>query len=165
MRLVLSVLIIFASFPAFAQEEETAFRSTGYPLPRFVSLRSDQVYVRSGPGQKYPVQWVFKKSALPVEIILEYDVWRKIRDVEGQVGWIHKSLLSGRRSAFVKGKQLAPIYKKMSKNSQVMAKLEPKVLVSVAECTSEWCFVNASGYKGWIDKTHLWGVYEHEKFD
>ena len=36
---------------------------------RFVSLRSDEVNVRVGPGVRYPVKWVFRQKAIPVEIV------------------------------------------------------------------------------------------------
>ena len=90
---------VFAEKQPESQKESKAFRSTEYPLPRFVSLRSDEVYVRTGPGQKYPVQWIFRKKDVPVEIILEYDVWRKVKDYDGHEGWVHKTLLSGKRTS------------------------------------------------------------------
>ena len=170
------LLVVFAlvigAIPAMADDGNgglnpmtSAFRSTDYPLPRFVSLGSDEIYVRSGPGKRYPVQWVFKKEDLPVEIILEYDVWRKIKDFDGQVGWVHHSLLSGKRNALVKEEKVSTLYRKPDTSSQIMAYLEPMVLLSVEECEGGFCKVNASGYKGWVEQKTLWGVYETENFD
>ncbi len=141
-----------------------AFRSTEYPLPRFVSLGADEVFVRTGPGQKYPVEWAYKRKGLPVEIILEYDIWRKIRDFDGQVGWVHHTLLNGRRTAFVTVKTL-PLRKNNDENSTVMAYIAEKAVVDVVKCDGQWCLVNASGYKGWVPQKLLWGVYESEVFD
>ncbi len=73
-------------------------KSTGLPLPRYVSLRAEEVNMRTGPGVRYPVDWVYKRRNLPVEIIAEFGTWRKIRDVEGAQGWIHQSMLSNRRT-------------------------------------------------------------------
>lgn len=164
MRYVI-LLLLLLSTPVFAQTSENPFRSTEYPLPRFVSLASSEAYIRSGPGKKYPVQWVFKRSGLPVEIILEFEHWRKIRDVEGQEGWLHKSLLSGKRTALVKTDEDVPIYSKASSDSKMAAYLEPMVLVQVKECNGEWCYIDASGYKGWIQQQNLWGVYPKESFE
>ena len=80
----------------------------GHPVyagktPRYVSLGSDRVNVRTGPGVRYPVAWRFVRRGLPVEIIAEYELWRKIRDRDGAEGWVHKSLLSGRRTVVVQG--------------------------------------------------------------
>ena len=69
------------------------------PLPRFVSLRSDEVNLRLGPGAEYPVDWIYVRERLPVEIISEFGPWRKIRDNSGTVGWVHQSMVSGMRTA------------------------------------------------------------------
>lgn len=150
---------------SMAQEESSAFRVTAFPLPRFVSIGSDEVFVRSGPGQRYPVEWVYKKKAVPVEIILEYDVWRKIRDFDGQVGWVNHSLLSGKRTAFISTAAQISLHKKPTPNALVLALLDPKVLVEVEECSAGWCSVDASGYRGWVEQKNLWGVYESEEFN
>src|SRR5438876_886029 len=74
------------------------------PVPRFVSLRSEQVNVRTGPGERYPIEWVFTRRDLPVEIVAEFENWRKIRDSEGSEGWVHQRMLAGRRSVLVRDK-------------------------------------------------------------
>jgi len=160
--LALLLLSVSAITPAAAQEKSNPFRSTAYPLPRFVSVASNEAYVRAGPGRKYPIQWVFKRSGLPVEITLEFDHWRKIRDHEGQAGWIHKSLLSGKRSAMIKSEDTVSMFRKPEEGSRLIALLEPDVIVSIDECGSIWCRVEASGYKGWVAKENLWGVYTDE---
>ena len=104
--LILALLCVFPGVSG-AETEKDAFRSTPYPLPRYVSLASDQVYVRAGPGSRYPIQWEFRKKGLPVEIVLEFDTWRKIKDYEGQEGWVHQSLLSGRRTGLIR-RRLGP---------------------------------------------------------
>ena len=91
--------LIGGTQPAWAQ----AGRSTGLPLPRFVSLAAERVNVRFGPGKQYPVNWMFARQGLPVEIIEEFDTWRKIRDHDGEEGWVHSSLLSSRRTIMVIG--------------------------------------------------------------
>lgn len=162
--ILFSILLTFA--PAVhAEEPSAAFRATDLPLPRFVSLRSNEIYVRSGPGQKYPVQWIFKKSGLPVEIVLEYDIWRKIKDYDGHEGWVHKSLLSGKRTGFIHSDKAVSIHKKPNEKSKMLAFLEPEVLVEIDECSHNWCKVNAAGYKGWMPQKMIWGVYESEDFD
>ncbi len=77
--------------------------SSGLPIPRFVTLASEKVFVRTGPALRYPIKWVYQRSNLPVEIVQEFDTWRKIRDMDGDDGWVHQSLLSGDRYGIVKG--------------------------------------------------------------
>ena len=136
---------------------------TGLPLPRFVSLRSSEVNMRTGPGTRYPIDWVYTKRGLPVEIVNEYDTWRKIRDVTGDEGWVHQSMLSGTRTALVTEK-IRPLYAEPNIDSNVLARMEPGVMVMLEECTGDWCEINIDKFDGWMTKSALWGAYPHEKF-
>ena len=156
------LFLLIVLLPTQALAKDNPFRSTAYPLPRFVTVSSNEAYVRAGPGKKYPIQWVYKRSGIPVEIILEFDHWRKVKDYEGQIGWMHKSLLSGKRNAMIGGEENISLHRKPQTDSSLIANLEPDVIVNIKECSEEWCRVDASGYKGWINKENLWGVYPKE---
>ena len=151
------------------QDKKEVFNPTGLHLPRFVSLAKDITNVRAGPGQKYPVKWVIKKRGLPVEIILEFDHWRKIRDKDGAEGWVFKTLLSGKRTALIIGDDAVQVYNKkgwfFSKKLKVSATVEPMALVKIKDCDERFCLVTVSGISGLIERKSLWGVYENEKFD
>src|SRR5690606_30718590 len=97
------------------------------PVPRFVTLATDEVNLRTGPGLRYPVKLVIKRSGLPVEIIREFDIWRQVRDVDGEEGWVHKSMLSGRRSVIVRG-QMQTLLRDPKAEALPVAKLEPGVI-------------------------------------
>lgn len=141
------------------------FRSTAYPLPRFVSLSSDKINVRAGPGEKYPVKWVYHQKHRPVEIVLEYDSWRKIKDMDEDVGWVHSALLSGRRYALTTEEPFTFFYQKPSEKAGLKLKIEPQVLLTLNECQSGWCEAEIADQKGWVQQKSIWGVYEHENFD
>lgn len=103
-----AALFLISAFGAQAQEavdlQQTSSVSrgpSGLPLPRFVSLKSAKVNSRTGPGVNYAIEWLYLKAGLPVEILQEYDNWRRIRDSEGSEGWINQTLLSGKRTAIV----------------------------------------------------------------
>ncbi len=165
LTLLISFLFLLVS-PAFAPARaDDPYRATELPVPRFVSLRADKVYARSGPGTRYPIRWVFQKQGLPVEIILEYDTWRKIRDIDGSEGWVHQSLLSGARNGIVVGDEQVALRRKPDLDSGVLAYVEPQVVVRLEKCTPGWCLMNAAGYKGWAQKYKVWGVYGPEEFD
>jgi SH3-like domain-containing protein len=136
-------------------------RGSGLPIPCFASLRSDEVNVRTGPGTRYPVDWVFKRKSMPVEIVAEYDNWRKIRDWQGASGWVHQSLLTGKRSFLIASKA-ASLHKTPSASAEVVAKLEPEVLGEIRSCSGDWCRVKTAVISGWIERTDLWGVYKSE---
>lgn len=152
------------SAPVRAQSEDV-FNNSGLPIPRFVSLRSDKVFVRTGPALRYPIKWVFVKKDLPVEIIQEFDTWRKIRDLAGEEGWIHQSLLSGKRTALVKAADGDFLFRKPVSNARPVAMLEPRVIVTLKQCAATWCAAESMGFKGWIERKSLWGVYPDEELD
>jgi SH3-like domain-containing protein len=156
------------SFAAGAEGQNGSMRGTGLPVPRFVSLKSDNVNVRRGPGQQYDLAFTFVRAGLPVEIIEEFDNWRKIRDSDGSEGWVFHSLLSGRRTALVapwaKDGQF-PAHRTADSGAAVIAYLMPRVVAEVEQCTGAWCQVSGEGFEGWIEQDRLWGVYPDEAFE
>lgn len=139
---------------------------SGLPLPRFVSLRAEQVNMRTGPADTHPVAWVYNKRDLPVEITAEYKHWRRIRDWEGSEGWVHQSLLSGRRSVMVVGKR-RNLRAEASDQAGVVAMLDPGVVAKVAKCPrgNAFCRVETSGYEGWLKRDEVWGIYPSEEIE
>lgn len=141
---------------------------SGLPVPRFVSLKSSRVNVRVGPGEDYRISWVFVKPGLPIEVVQEYDNWRQIRDSDGSTGWVFQSLLSGKRNAIVApwgDGDPRPIRNAATAESAIVAYLEPGVMGKVERCENGWCRISGSGFKGWIDREQLWGVYPDEDID
>ncbi|MDE1148975.1 MAG: SH3 domain-containing protein [Azospirillaceae bacterium] len=135
---------------------------SGLPVPRFVTLRSNEVNVRTGPGVRYPVEWVFVKAAMPVEITAEFDTWRRIRDVEGTQGWVHQSTLSGRRGIVVTGQLARTLRRDASSTSEAVAQLDPGVIAKLRKCKDSWCQVDVGGFRGWLQRDEIWGVYPKE---
>lgn len=169
--------LLFVAMPTSANAAETegangtATGASGLPVPRFVSLKPARVNLRIGPGRDYPVSWLFMKSGLPVEIIQEYDNWRRIRDADGTEGWVYQSLLSGKRTAitapWLKNDKSKMITMRRDANdtAAVAADIEPGVVGTVRQCTGQWCRMDVSGVRGWIRQSDLWGVYPGEVFD
>ena len=137
--------------------------STDKPVPRFVSLRANLVNLRTGPGVRYPVDWVYESKYLPVEIIAEFENWRKVRDVQGTQGWIHQTMLSSRRTFIIISK-MRILRKKDERKSRAVAKLAVNAVGKLKRCpgSSGWCEVVAGGYKGWLRRVDFWGVYAKE---
>lgn len=141
---------------------------SGLPIPRFVSLKSEKVNVRRGPSSDHPVAWVFQRKGLPVEIVAEFENWRRIRDSDGEEGWILQNMLVGKRTAVVapwrEGKTVA-MHVSAASDSGLVAQVAAGVLGDVASCTGDWCEIATGGYDGWIEQSMLWGVYPGEKVD
>jgi len=138
---------------------------TKLPVPRFVSLAGDKIYARSGPGTRFPISWEYHKRGLPVEIIKEFDNWRKIRDKDGEEGWVHRSLLSSKRFVIQNEGQAIPMFKNAQDDSHSVALVESGVVLRVDSCKNDWCRVLVSGFKGWIPTVSLWGIYEGERIE
>ncbi|MBS0535229.1 MAG: aspartyl-trna synthetase [Proteobacteria bacterium] len=138
---------------------------TGYPVPRFVSVKARPANVRGGPGKGYRIVWTFVRRSLPVEVTAEYGHWRRIRDWDGKVGWINAALISGRRFGVVapwSGAGLEPLREDNSAKAAVIAYLQRKVLVKVENCDGKWCEVEVKSRTGFVRQSRLWGVYPGE---
>lgn len=153
--------------PARAQEGAVpSFRDTTLKLPRWAALAGEKTYVRAGPGLKYPIRWIYKKEGLPVEIVQEFDSWRKIKDWEGGEGWVHQSLLTGTRRAMVRSEgPEVPMRQDAGADERLVARLEPAVVASIDRCTPAWCRLEVDGYRGWVQRNFLWGIYEDEELN
>ncbi|WP_202526052.1 SH3 domain-containing protein [Sneathiella litorea] len=135
---------------------------TGLPIPRFVSLSSDKVNVRAGPGTRYPIKWVYVREGWPVEIIEEYELWRQIRDIDGSVGWVHRNLISSRRTLIITS-EVRAVYEAPDEGSPVVLLAEPGVVGKLEECDGRWCEIEIAGLTGWLLASQFYGVYESEK--
>ena len=143
-------------------------RTTGLPIPRFLSIKADKVNVRSGPTKDHGVAWVFTRAGLPVEVTAEFETWRRIRDADGAEGWVYHSMLSGRRTALVSPwakEGPTSLYAAPDRSSSIKAQLEAGVLGRVDHCDGTWCRFFDNGFDGFIEQVKLWGEYPGEKFD
>ncbi len=151
--LALSCLLFLACSPAVA----------GGKLPRFASLGSDEVNVRTGPGTRYPIRWIYHRRQMPIQIIDEYGNWRQIKDVDGETGWVHYGLLSGKRTALIKEPQQT-MRRNPDSNSPAVLVAKHMVIARLLRCNRTWCYMEIGGYKGWMEKSGFFGTYEHEAF-
>jgi len=169
---VLSLFPVVSSPIGSAQAAQLRGVETGDPLPRFVSLKSSKVNVRRGPSRMHQVDWVYRRKGLPVEVVSEFEHWRRIRDFDGDVGWVHSSLLDGRRSAIIRGPvggDPVPLHAMPDGYSETLALAEPGVLLRLMSCTSKWCRATVLGSgqiaEGWVAREQLWGLYTNERLE
>jgi SH3-like domain-containing protein len=168
---LLTGALLCISTPLQAQNPPATLQGSGLPVPRFVSLKSDRVHIRQGPGTEYKVTWVFQRAGLPVEVLSEFEGWRQVRDSEGATGWVLQALVSGRRTALVlpwelKSSQGAPVQVPLRTSDRESAKavvmLEAGVIANIRSCDGNWCYVSVGDYRGYIEQKKLWGVYAGE---
>lgn len=136
---------------------------TGWPVPRFESFRSREIYMRAGPGFQYPIVWVYHRLDLPVEVIGEFNVWRQVLAPDGKDGWVHEALLHGTRSFIVVGHRqtmrVAP-----NGGAAAVAYLDKGVIGVIRSCKAgaAWCRVAAGHRTGWLKRDQFWGSFPGE---
>ncbi len=134
---------------------------TNLPLPRFVTLKTNEGNARRGPGLTHRIDWVFTRAGMPLRVTAEFDNWRRIEDQDGAGGWIHYSLLSGTRSALVT-QDLATFRDDPDDAARVTFQAEIGVVGRILECNTDWCRVRVDGTRAWVRKTAIWGVSADE---
>lgn len=149
--------------PKPPETESNKGSATGLPLPRFAALRSDEVNLRAGPGTRYPIDWVYKRRDLPVEILREFEVWRLVQDPDGTKGWVHQATLTGRRSFIITGGD-ATLRRDPRDTAAAVAILKAGVVGHLRSCQagSNWCQVQAGDYRGYLKRNQFWGTLPDE---
>jgi SH3-like domain-containing protein len=149
LRCLLVAFLFLAAVPALAQDRE---------VPYWASLRVDQVNMRVGPSESYPIDWVYRRANLPVKVVRLYQGWRLVRDQDGAEGWIVARLLSPERSAVVVGKGLAAMRAEGNAGAALRWNLEPGVVGKLGDCDAGWCELSVGAHKGWVEQKRLWGA-------
>ncbi|MEL6584204.1 MAG: SH3 domain-containing protein [Pseudomonadota bacterium] len=153
MRVWLCALLI--AFGGVASAEERG-RETGFPIPRYVSLKAKEANIRRGPGFDHRIDWVFQRRGMPLRVVAEYDVWRKVEDIEGEGGWIHATMLSGIRTVILT--EEAALLDRPSDRGRAVARVEPQVVARLEGCEGDWCSVAVDDVRGWVPGPSLWGL-------
>lgn len=151
-------LRVLLSAVAAALLAGTMARAEGPVLPRFASLAAPKVYLRRGPAFGDRILWIYHRKGLPVEIVDQYDVWRRVRMPDGAVGWVHHAMLSSTRTVVVVGLAKAAIRNGPGPTAKLIAMAEPGVIARLDRCQGPVCDVRVSGMNGWIERAALWGA-------
>jgi SH3-like domain-containing protein len=157
-KIILIFCILF-NFNSFAKKGEV----TGFELPRFVSLKSNEINLRIGPSINYPINIKYIKKNLPIEITDEFDLWRKVRDHEGNTGWIKKGLLKGDRY-IITGIRNNDTKMFNRPNGKKIGVIKKNNILKLEMCLENWCYISHQKIKGWSSKNDIWGVYKTEVF-
>lgn len=159
-RIGVSVVLISCFSPNFSTlSANTEIGGvTGLPLPRFVSVKSSKVNVRRGPNSTYQIDWVYTKVGVPLKVTAEFDNWRQVEDFQGEGGWIHSRLLSGKRFVVFLEKN-SILKRKPNKNSPAVAIIEKGVIARLISTTGDWVEVSVEDYSGWTPSKFVWGTF------
>tara|TARA_A100001015_G_scaffold287279_1_gene356865 strand:- start:303 stop:842 length:540 start_codon:yes stop_codon:yes gene_type:complete len=139
-------------------EIKNSINGSGLKIPRVVSLKKTLTFMRTGPGKEFPIKFELNQKGYPVEIIAEFNNWRKVKTKNNLSGWIHTQLLSSFKTGLVITN--TPLKRRPSNSSVTLAKLLPDLLINVKKCKLEWCNIEVFKNKkfvGWVRKNKIWG--------
>lgn len=175
-NIFLSLFCLLLFLAKIADAESSIGSVTGLPLPRFVSIKSNEANLRSGPAKHYPIKLSYHCRNYPMELIAEFENWRLLRDIDNTQGWVHKGLISGIRNVIVKNnhvlsrKQLPyeipkaemVLFRLPDEHSYPIVRVELGTVGRIKRCDLEWCKISIENYEAWIRKINLWGIYEND---
>jgi SH3-like domain-containing protein len=151
MRRLLPIILAAVATPAAAQDRE---------VPYWATLRAEEVNMRVGPTEAYPIAWVYRRQGLPVKVLRVMQGWRLVEDPDGERGWIVARLLDPDRGAIVAGEGLAEMRVAPQASAKVLWRAEPGVVGALGNCEAGWCELDVAGREGWIRAERLWGAGE-----
>ncbi|WP_303782918.1 SH3 domain-containing protein [Sandarakinorhabdus limnophila] len=159
-----ALILLIACAATAANAAEFADGTTDLPKPRFVSIKGGSAMMRSGPGERFPILWEYKRPGLPMEILKEYEIWRQVRDPDGTIGWMNKALLTGQRTGMVRD-QSRLLYVAPDMKSRIAWRIAPGTVVNITLCEDIWCRVSKDGKSGYILRGQMWGTGAREKIE
>ena len=142
--IIIFLLILFLNSNSISEE-----------FDYFLMLKNNKVNVRFGPSLKSPIKYIYNKVNLPVKIIDKKENFRRIADHKKNSGWIHISQLKKSKSLVTTSQKI--LFKKPTKYSKPLAKIEKGRLLIVKKCSDNWCIVKTKKFSGWISKDNIWG--------
>ena len=137
---------------------QTRPSASGFCVPRWLSLKSNEVLVRRGPGFDYPALFTYRARGLPVQVVAETEEWRRVCVPEGGAVWVHKSMVDGRRMVRSPAGAPLPLLSRPQTGARRTALMNPSAMASLDRCERGWCSINAGGARGWVAERGLWGV-------
>ncbi len=159
----MQIVMVLISIIMFSQLSNANIgKETGLEIPRYVSLKSNNANIRVGPSKNYPIEIKYIKKNFPLKILDEYEEWRKVEDFNRNIGWIHKSLISGIRTGIVLSNDNKRIKLLNTLDGNVIGEIGNGNIVFLEKCKIDWCLVSLEDFKGWMDKNYIWGVKEKE---
>lgn len=160
-RLITAAFIVFCfsalavapvSLRAEDEEPQTEIRK----VPRFVSIRAKEINIRTGPGERYPIEWVMRAKGWPLQVIAEYENWRRIKDWEGNMGWVHRAMLSNQRAGVVQV-EITTLRRMPSDEGTPLAHVKQGKHAEIKKCEKNWCQVEFDDEAGWLPAKAIWG--------
>jgi SH3-like domain-containing protein len=144
MRRLFFLLLLFAGPAALAGE----FRSIGEnatPMYDAPSVKANKLFVAS--------------RFYPVEVIVQFDNWTKVRDAAGDLAWVEKKTLSDTRTVVVTA-TLGDARQRADDGAPLVFQARRGVALEVVELgAGPWVKVrHLDGQTGYVRANQVWGL-------
>jgi len=144
-----------------AWAEPEAHTPSGFPVPRYVSLKFQTVNARGGPGDDHRLLWIYHARGLPVQVVAEDSEWRRICDPDGGLAWVHKRTTDAPRTVIRMQMRPLALHSHPKESARIVAYLRPKAIAGLVKCDENgWCKIKVEGVSGWIPSPQVWGLDE-----
>ena len=160
LRVVLLAAGMALGLGAGAQMPDGRPTPSGFDVPRWVSIKSSPARARRGPGLDHQIMWEYRAAGLPVQVVAETRDWRKVCDPEGNVAWVHRTITSGRRTAFNRAAQPLDLRSRPDEEAGVRARLAARAVITLDRCEDGWCRLQSGRTEGWAPAEALFGVQD-----
>ena len=153
----------------------------------FYSMNFSETNMRTGNSTTHPILAVYGQRGTPFEIlsVLYPDKayrkegddatrfhnvrpsWYRVRDFEGQTGWIKSNQLGRKRTLIVVNTEQAMMYAEANRY-QAVALLPKYLVVQQLRCERDWCLIafrdaQHGELEGWVSRDYLWGNMHNPK--
>ena len=155
---ILAAALSAVVFTALVSEPAAAADATKRAVPYYASISASRARMRTGPARTYPASWLYQRQDLPIKVVAIFKEWRKVADPDGTEGWMQANLLSGTRTAIVRGASPVELRDKPATSGRVLYRAAPGVVGRLAQCGNGWCRFDVKGRAGFVDIGALWGV-------
>ena len=144
-KILVLMAVIFCLSPVLTNAQDKGFYSLG----------ADQVNLRAGPAERFPIKWVYQEKHYPVEVIDSFEHWRQIREIDGTIGWVHQKMLKDARYVVIQEED--KLLSSPSLSGKVIAYVQPGVVARVHSCPAgDYCLLKFSyedkKIEGWFPR-------------
>ena len=120
-----------------------------------MSIKVKIANIRSAPNINTEIVWQVTKYH-PFEIIKKKGNWYKIKDFEGDNGWVYKSLL-GRTATVITAVENCNVRSGPGIKNQILFIVDREVPLKVLKRQGRWLRIaHEDGDKGWIHSSLVW---------
>lgn len=147
---------LFGRFLAFSAVTVSVSAGPAYAI-EFKSVGANPAVLHDAPSAKGRKVFI-APPGMPVEVVLTYGEWTKVRDPNGDLSWVPSNLLTPKRNVVVVANS-AKVRTVAEESAPVVFAAEKNVLLEFVDPAAPgWLKVrHRDGQEGFVKVTEVWG--------